>query len=73
MRRAVVDANGRLDLGDDARRARYIPGAVVEISVNCTGTLMIRLADDDSCAVDVYARRLPATRTPALMDGRMAG
>lgn len=69
MHRAIVDANGRLDLGDAALRAGFKPGQLVDIIVTCLGSLIVALADDDSQAVDAYARQLPSKRGQLAISG----
>lgn len=59
MRRAHIDADGRLDLGDQARRAGYQPGAVVDVILTRAGSIILALADDHD-TIDIASRRLPA-------------
>ena len=63
MRRAVIDPTGRLDLGEQAQRAGYRPGQLVEVLVTSAGSLIVSLAADDA-AIDVPCRPvLTVTRT----------
>ncbi len=57
MRRAHIDADGRLDLGDQARRAGYQPGAVVDVLLTRAGQLIITVTDEPVLDLDVS--RLP--------------
>lgn len=57
MRRAIIGPDGTLALGDQAARLGFVPGAVVEISMTCIGSLFIML-DDQPVAVDASSRPL---------------
>lgn len=70
MRRAVIDDDGVLDLGDDARRAGYTPGQLVDVLVTRAGTLIISLADADHEVIDLAASRLPAGKARKMITGR---
>lgn len=68
MRREIVQPNGTLVLGVEARRLGFLPGAVVDVVVLSTGSLLVRL--DDSPPLDVpYRRGLGARALAALADG----
>ena len=68
MRREIVQPNGTLVLGAEARRHGYVPGAVVDVVVLSSGSLLVRL--DDSAPLDVpYRRGLQARNLAALADG----
>lgn len=70
MRRAVIDDDGVLDLGDDARSAGYQPGTVVDIVVASSGTLLVRISDDVP-VIDVPFRvPLPRRGYPLALSGR---
>lgn len=59
MRRATIDATGRLDLGDAARCIGFAPGAVVDVIVTRAGSLILALSDD-AVVIDLDPSRLPA-------------
>lgn len=46
MRKAVIGVGGRLDLGGEANLAGYRVGTAVEIVVLSTGSLLIRMDDE---------------------------
>lgn len=58
MRRAHIDADGRLDLGDQARRAGYQPGTTVDVLVTLAGQLIIT-PTDEPVLIELDASRLP--------------
>lgn len=46
MRRLVIDGHGAMQLGDEARRAGYLPGVVVDVTVTSAGSLLITIVDE---------------------------
>ncbi|MCC7369678.1 MAG: hypothetical protein IT306_14710 [Chloroflexi bacterium] len=64
----MIDADGRLDLGDQARAAGYRPGTVVDVVITSTGTLFVVPADEP--VIDLQpVKPLPSRRQAALSAG----
>lgn len=69
MRRTAIAADGSLQLGEAARCIGFAPGAVVDVIVTRSGSLILALADDAQ-VLDLPAVRLPAGQERrALVDG----
>ena len=57
---AEIGPDGSLQLGEDARRAGYRPGTLVQVIITrAAGTLILAL-HDEPVMIDAPARRLPA-------------
>lgn len=70
MRRTVIDADGLVQLGDEAQASGYGPGAVVDIVRLSSGSYLVTLSDEP--IIDLPpVKPLPAKgRQPALAAAR---
>lgn len=69
VHRSVVRPDGSLHLGEAARCLGFAPGQLVEITMNCTGSLLL-VKSDDHDAIDLDATRLPAGMARLAVTGR---